>query len=243
MEDLIKIKKNKKPSTRNNHWIKNWPEDERPREILLEKGPDHVSDAGLIAVLLRSGTKGKDAVALARELIQHFGGLKGLLSAKHEDLKKITGLGPAKIAQIIAAIEITKRQLKEQIIGKTYVENDQDVIDYLSLSMRDRKEEFFKVIYLNKANIILSIDELARGTVDEASIYPREVIKRAFDIGASAVIFVHNHPSGSMEPSKRDVDVTKKLISACKAVDITPLDHIIVSPHGYISLKSKGMLK
>ncbi len=224
------------------HWIKNWPEDERPRELLLQKGPDHVSDAGLIAVLLRSGTKGKSAVALGRQLIKEFGGLRGLLSAKKSDLRKIKGLGPAKVAQILAAIEITKRNLKEEVIGKNYVENDKDVIDYLSLSMRDRKEEFFKVIYLNKANIILAIDELAHGTVDEASIYPREVIKRAFDIGACAVIFVHNHPSGSLEPSQRDIDVTRKLISACKIVEITPLDHIIISPDGYVSLKSKGVI-
>lgn len=224
------------------HWIKNWPEDERPRELLLQKGPDYVSDAGLIAVLIRSGTKGKSAVALGRQLIKEFGGLRGLLSAKKSDLRKIRGLGPAKVAQIMAAIEITKRNLKEQIIGKNYVENDKDVIDYLSLSMRDRKEEFFKVIYLNKANAILAIDELARGTVDEASIYPREVIKRAFNIGACAVIFVHNHPSGSLEPSQRDINVTKKLISACKIVDITPLDHIIISPNGYVNLKSKGLI-
>ena len=224
------------------HWIKNWPEDERPRELLLQKGPDYVSDAGLIAVLIRSGTKGKSAVALGRQLIKEFGGLRGLLSAKKSDLRKIRGLGPAKVAQIMAAIEIAKRNLKEQIIGKNYVENDKDVIDYLSLSMRDCKEEFFKVIYLNKANAILAIDELARGTVDEASIYPREVIKRAFNIGACAVIFVHNHPSGSLEPSQRDIDVTKKLISACKIVDITPLDHIIISPNGYVNLKSKGLI-
>lgn len=236
-------KKNKKSPKNKDHWIKNWPEDERPRELLLEKGPDHVSDAGLIAILLRSGTPGKDAVSLARDLIRYFGGLRGLLSTKMSDLKGIKGLGTAKIAQLMAAIEITKRQLKEEIIGRNYVENDKDVIDYLSLSMRDLKEEFFKVIYLNKANIILAIDELARGTVDEASIYPREVIKRALDINASAVIFVHNHPSGSMEPSQRDMDVTKKLVSACTAVDITPLDHIIISPYGHISLKSKGFLE
>jgi len=235
----LKKEQNKKNP---DHWIKNWPEDERPRELLLQKGPDHVSDAGLIAVLLRSGTKGKSAVALGRQLIKEFGGLRGLLSAKKSDLRKIKGLGPAKVAQILAAIEITKRNLKEEVIGKNYVENDKDVIDYLSLSMRDRKEEFFKVIYLNKANIILAIDELAHGTVDEASIYPREVIKRAFDIGACAVIFVHNHPSGSLEPSQRDIDVTRKLISACKIVEITPLDHIIISPDGYVSLKSKGVI-
>ena len=223
--------------------IKTWPKYERPRELLLEKGADHVSDAGLIAILLRSGTRGKDAVSLARDLISHFGGLRGLLNARKSDLEKIKGLGNAKIAQLMAAIEITKRQLKEEIIGKNYIENDKDVIDYLSISMRDLKEEFFKVIYLNKANIILSIDELARGTVDQASIYPREVIKSALDKGARAVIFIHNHHSGSKKPSKFDIDVTKKLISACNTVDITPLDHIIISPYGHVSLKNKGLFR
>lgn len=228
---------------KNRNSIKSWPKYERPRELLLEKGPDHVSDAGLIAILLRSGTKGKDAVSLARDLIKRFGGLRGLLNAKKSDLEKIKGLGAAKIAQLMAAIEITKRQLKEKIIGMNYIENDSDVIEYLSLSMRDLKEEFFKIIYLSRANSILSIEDAAKGTVDQASIYPREVIKRALDIGASAIIFVHNHPSGSMEPSKLDIDITKRLISACHAVDITPLDHIIVSPRGHLSLNNKGLFK
>lgn len=238
-----KRKRGKKSQRNKVHWIKNWPVEERPRELLLEKGSEHVSDAGLIAVLLRSGTKGKDAVALGRELIQYFGSLRGLLSAKVSDLKKVKGLGPAKIAQLIAAIEITRRQLKEQVIGKDCVENDQDVIDYISISMRDKKEEFFNVIFLNRANRILGIDELNQGTIDEASIYPREVIKKAFDIGASSVIFVHNHPSGSLKPSQRDIEVTKNLIAACKAVGITPLDHIIISPYGHISLKNTGIFK
>jgi len=229
--------------TRNKNSIKFWPRHERPRELLLEKGPDHLSDAGLIAILLRSGTKGKDAVSLARDMIKGFGGLRGLLSAKRSDLERIKGLGNAKIAQLMAVIEITRRQLKEEIIGTKYVENDSDVIDYLSLSMRDLKEEFFKIIYLNRANSILSIEDIAKGTVDQASIYPREIIKKALDIGASAIIFVHNHPSGSIEPSQRDIDITKRLISACRSVDITPLDHIIVSPCGHLSLKSRGLLK
>jgi len=229
--------------TRNKNSIKFWPRHERPRELLLEKGPDHLSDAGLIAILLRSGTKGKDAVSLARDLIKRFDGLRGLLSAKKSDLERIKGLGNAKIAQLMAVIEITRRQLQEEIIGTNYVENDRDVIDYLSLSMRDLKEEFFKIIYLNRANSILSIEDIARGTVDQASIYPREIIKNALDIGASAIIFVHNHPSGSIEPSQRDIDITKRLISACRSVDITPLDHIIVSPYGHLSLKEKGLFK
>ena len=228
---------------KNENSIKSWPRHERPRELLLEKGPDHLSDAGLIAILLRSGTKGKDAVSLARDLIKRFDGLRGLLSAKKSDLERIKGLGNAKIAQLMAVIEITRRQLQEEIIGTNYVENDRDVIDYLSLSMRDLKEEFFKIIYLNRANSILSIEDIARGTVDQASIYPREIIKNALDIGASAIIFVHNHPSGSIEPSQRDIDITKRLISACRSVDITPLDHIIVSPYGHLSLKEKGLFK
>lgn len=221
--------------------IKFWPKCEQPRELLLEKGSDYVSDAGLIAILLRSGTRGKDAVSLARGLIKQFGGLRGLLSAKKSELEKINGLGSAKIAQLLAALEIAKRQLKEEIVGKEYIENDKDVLDYLSLSMKDVKEEFFKVVYLDRANRILEVETIAKGTVDQASIYPREVIKGAINKDASAVIFVHNHPSGSMKPSQFDIDITKRLILACKAVDITPLDHIIISTHGHISLKSKGL--
>ncbi len=221
--------------------IKFWPKYERPRELFLEKGPDYVSDAGLIAILLCSGTKGKDAVSLARDLIEYFGGLRGLLSAKKSDLEKIKGLGCAKIAQLLAAIEITKRQLKEKIAGKEYIENDKDVLDYLSLSMRDLKEEFFKVVYLDRSNRILEVETIVRGTVDQAPIYPREVIKSAINKDATAVIFVHNHPSGSRKPSQFDIDITKRLISACKAVDITPLDHIVITSQGHISLKSKGL--
>jgi DNA repair protein RadC len=145
-----------------------------------------------------------------------------LLSAKKSDLSRIKGLGPAKIAQLVAAIEIVKRQIKEKV--------------------RDRKEEFFKVVFLNKSNMILGIEELARGTVDEASIYPREVIRTAISMGATAVIFVHNHPSGNLKPSQKDIDVTNKLKAACQSVDIAPLDHIIISPHGHISLKGEKLL-
>ena len=222
--------------------IKSWPETERPREILLEKGPDHVSNAGLIAILLRSGTKGKDAVSLARDLIKHFGGLRGLLNARKSDLQKIKGLGSAKIAQLIAVIEIARRQFKEEIVGKKYVENDRDVIDCLSLSMRDLRQEHFKAIYLNKANIVLLIEDLAKGTVDQTSVYPREVVRKALELGASAVIIAHNHPSGSLKPSRFDIDITNKLTSACLTVDIKLLDHIIISPHGHKSLRNLGII-
>jgi DNA repair protein RadC len=222
--------------------IKNWPENERPRELLLHKGPEHVSDAGLIAVLLRSGTRGKDAVTLGRELIKHFGSLRGLLNAEISDLEKIKGLGPAKIAQLLASIEIAKRQIKEQIIGKRYIENDRDVLDYLALTLRDKNKEFLKIMFLSTANEILAIEDLAKGTIDEAIIYPREIVGRALSINARGVIFIHNHPSGRLKPSQYDIDVTKKLVLACRAVDIVPMDHIIISPRGYVSLKSEGLI-
>ena len=222
--------------------IKYWPKSEQPREMLLEKGPEYVSDAGLVAVLLRSGTRGKDAVCLARELIERFGGLRGLLNARIPDLNKIKGLGKAKIAQLSAALEIAKRQSKEELESRECIHCVEDVLSYLSVSMQDLREEVFKVIYLNRANSVLLIEDLCKGTVDQTAIYPREVIKRALEVNACSVIFVHNHPSGSLEPSRFDIDVTRKLIHACQAVDITPLDHIIVSPAGYTSFQKKGLM-
>jgi DNA repair protein RadC len=219
--------------------IKNWPKSERPRELLLEKGPESVSDAGLVAILLRIGIEGKDAVSLGRELLQHFGGLRGLLHANKKDLQKINGLGPAKVAQLLAATEIAKRQLKEQITGRTIVHGPEDVIEYLSISMADLKEEVFKVIYLNTANVVLAVEDLFKGTVDQSAVYPREIIKRAFELNASGLIFVHNHPSGDLRPSQNDLSLNRKLIEVCLAVNLTPLDHLIISPTGYTSLKNE----
>lgn len=222
--------------------IKNWPKNERPREILLEKGPEYVSDAGLLAVLLRTGTKGKDAVSLARELITHFGGLKGILKAKRKELEAVNGLGPAKISQLLASIEIVKRQMKEETVGQQIVNGPSDVLSYLSLSMSNLREEVFKVLYLNSANVIIAAEVLSRGTVNQSAVYPREVIKRALELGATGVIFVHNHPSGNTTPSKSDLELTRKLSDACRSVDIMPLDHFIITHNGYLSFKEQGYL-
>ena len=224
-----------------NHGIKSWPKSERPRELLLDQGPEYVSDAGLVAILIRTGIKGKDAVTLGRELLKHFGGLGGLLNADKKDLIKIKGLGTPKIAQLLAATEIAKRQLKEEVIGKKAINGSEDVIEYLSLSMANLKDEVFKVIYLDSANVVLAAEVLFKGTVDQSAVYPREIIKRAFELNATALIFVHNHPSGSLKPSPHDLSLNRKLVNACLAVDLTPLDHFIVSPRGYISFKDKGM--
>jgi len=222
--------------------IKDWPKLERPRELLLEKGPEFVSDAGLVAILLRIGIKGKDAVSLGRDLIQHFGGLRGLLNANKKDLEKINGLGPAKIAQLLAATEITKRQLKEQIVGGITIHGPEDLIEYLSLSIANLKEEVFKVIYLNRANVVLGVEDLFKGTVDQSAVYPREIIKRAFELNATGLIFVHNHPSGDLKPSQSDISLNRKLNEACLAVNLTPLDHLIIGPTGYNSIKENGLL-
>jgi len=151
------------------HGIKSWPKSERPRELLLDKGPEYVSDAGLVAILLRTGIEGKDAVTLARELLKHFGGLRGLLNANKKDLEKIKGLGIAKISQLLSATEIAKRQLKEDIVGKTVINGPEDVLEYFSVSMSNLKEEVFKVIYLNSANVVLAVEDLFKGTVDPVS--------------------------------------------------------------------------
>ncbi len=232
----------KEPDGKKDKGIKAWPKSERPRELLLEKGPEFVSDAGLVAILLRAGIKGKDAVSLGRELITHFGGLRGLLNAKRKELEKVHGLGPAKTAQLLAAAEIARRQLKERIMGKTAIHGPEDLIEYLSLSMANLKEEVFKVVYLNSANIVLAVEDLFKGTVDQSAVYPREIIKKALELNATGLIFVHNHPSGDLKPSKNDLSLNRKLVDACQAVNLTPLDHLIISSSGYTSLKIKQLL-
>jgi DNA repair protein RadC len=160
------------------------------------------------------------------------------LNANKKDLGKIKGLGTAKIAQLLAATEISKRQLKEEIVGKTLINGPEDVIEYLSLSMSNLKKEVFKVIYLNGANVVLAAEDLFKGTVDQSAVYPREIIKRAFELNASGLIFVHNHPSGDLKPSQPDLSLKEKLDQACLAVDLTPFDHLIIGPAGYVSFKN-----
>ena len=231
--------KQRSAKNKNPQGIKDWPRAERPREILLDKGPEFVSDAGLVAILVRIGIKGKDAVSFARELLQQFGGLRGLLNANRMDLERIKGLGPAKIAQLLAATEIAKRQLKEQVVKGHAIHGPEDMIDYLSMSMANLKEEVFKVVYLNSANVILAVEDLFKGTVDQSAVYPREIIKRALELNASGLIFVHNHPSGNLKPSQQDLSLNRKLVEACLAVNLTPMDHLIISSNGYVSLKTK----
>src|SRR3989338_4548899 len=222
--------------------IKSWPETERPRERLIKNGVSSLSDAELLAILLRSGIRGKDAITLARELLSRFGGLRGLLAVGWTELKQIKGLGQAKITAFLAASEIARRQLKQEVVGKTYVRDPQSVLDYLYSSLRDKKREVFKVLFLNKANRIVDEQDLFEGTVDETAIHPREVVKVALERHASALIFIHNHPSGRIEPSPEDREITQKLEAACTAVSVKVLDHIIVGDNQYFSFREHHLL-
>ena len=219
--------------------IKTWPKYERPREIILGKGPDHLSDAGLIAILLRSGTARKDAVHLARELLDRFGGLSELLRAPKKDLEEIKGMGPAKIAQLMAALEIIKRQLRDSLKKSEIMtfKKPQIVFDYLQSSMGAYKKEVFKVLYLNAGNQLIDDEDLFQGTLNESAVYPREVAKRALEINAYSIIIAHNHPSGLLQATDRDISITKKLIKALKTVDIKVLDHVIVAGNGCLSMR------
>lgn len=225
------------------HGIKSWPEAERPRERLIEHGVQSLSDAELLAILLRSGIQGKDAITLARELLSRFGGLRGLLAVGWPELKPIKGLGQAKITTFLAATEIARRQLRQELVGKNFIRDPQSVLDYLYSSLRDKKREVFKVLFLNKTNRIIDEQDLFEGTVDETAIHPREVVKAALERQATGLILIHNHPSGRVEPSVEDREITRKLEAACAAVSIKVLDHIIVGDNQYFSFSEQGLLK
>ncbi len=222
--------------------IRSWPQTERPRERLIEKGAHALSDAELLAVLLRNGIRGKNAIEFARELLHQFGGLRGLLSLGWGELKEVKGLGLAKIATLLAAREIARRQLKEELIGKHFARDPQSVLDYLYSALRDKKHEVFKVIFLNKANRILAEEDLFKGTVDETVIHAREIVKAALEHQATGLILVHNHPSGRIQPSPEDREITRKLQSACSTVSVKILDHIIVGDNQYFSFSEHNLL-
>jgi len=224
-------------------WIKNRPESERPREKLLKFGPETLSNAELLAIFLRTGVKSKSAIQLASEILEAFGGVRGLCTAKIEDLQKTKGVGVAKIAQLKAALELSKRYLQENIRQKPIAESSKEVFDLLYQSMRDLDYELLKVILLNGQNQIIDVADIFRGSITSSSIYPREVVKLALKYSASALVFVHNHPSGISKPSEGDKQLTKKLIFACMTVGIKVHDHIIIGDNQYYSFADEGFIQ
>jgi len=221
--------------------ITDWPPSERPRERLLEKGADTLSDAELVAVLLRTGVRGKSAVDMARELLTQFGGVTHMLEAGAA-LEAVTGLGPAKRAQFAAAIELARRALQEKLEQSAALTSPGAVRDYLRLRLAARKEEAFLCIWLDAQHRAIRIEEPFRGTLTQTSVYPREIVKSALRFNAAAVIFAHNHPSGVAQPSQSDELLTRNLKEALALVEVKVLDHFIVAGHQAISFAERGLL-
>ena len=223
--------------------IRSWPADDRPREKLLKKGARTLSDSELLAILLRTGVKGVSAIDLARKIIDKFGTFRNMNHTDIRDWKEFKGLGPAKIAQIQAALEIGRRFREVEIIkDKQKISSARDVVDVIMPQMRDLKTEIFKVIYLNSNNKIIEISEAANGTVNHAMPIVREIIHSALQKFAAAIICVHNHPSANIAPSPEDKKFTQELNAAGKLMDIKVLDHIIIGDGNYFSFADEGMI-
>ncbi|MCK5478637.1 MAG: DNA repair protein RadC [Methylococcales bacterium] len=208
--------------------IKDWPADERPREKLLAKGSGALTDAELLAIFLRTGITGKTAVDLARELLDQFGSLQALLNADQTQFCQGKGLGSAKYAQLQAVLEMARRHFVEILQRGDALTSPEATRAYLSAQLRGYSYEVFACLFLDNQHRIIQLEELFRGTIDGASVYPREVAKRALFHNAAAVIFAHNHPSGINEPSQADKSITDKLKQALTLFDIRVLDHFII---------------
>ncbi len=208
--------------------IPHWPTAEKPREKLLLRGAAALSDAELLAILLRTGAAGATAVDLARSLLAEHGSLRALLGADAATLCRHKGLGRAKYAQLHAALELARRNLSENLAREDCLACPAQTVDYLRAALRDYAYEVFACLMLDNRNRVIALRELFRGTIDGASVYPREVVKQALADNAAAVILVHNHPSGVAEPSRADIAITDKLKQALALVDIRVLDHVIV---------------
>lgn len=219
--------------------ISSWPVAERPRERLLERGAGYLTDAELVAVLLRTGIRGKNAVELARELLETFGGITGMLAA---NLAGVRGLGPAKRAQLAAALELARRAIGEELKAGALLTSPAAVRDYLRLAIGARQQEVFVCLWLDAQHRVIRFDEPFRGTLTQTSVYPREIVKAALEVNAAAVIFAHNHPSGAAQPSRADELLTRSLKEALALVDIKVLDHFIVAGNQAISFAERGLV-
>jgi DNA repair protein RadC len=220
--------------------IKDWPADERPREKLLQHGPTVLSDAELLAIFLRTGVTGLSAVELARSLLDSFGSLRALLDADQTQFCSKHGLGPAKYVQLKAVLEMSRRHLESTLSRGDALTDAESTKQYLQHRLRQYPYEVFACLFLDNKHRMISFDELFRGTIDSANVYPREVVKQALAHNAAAVIFAHNHPSGIAEPSRADYLITDRLKSALDTVDIRVLDHIVVGDGQVVSFAEIG---
>jgi len=221
--------------------ITDWPIEQRPREKLLANGSKSLTDAELLAIFLRTGIRGKTAVDLSEDLLQGFSGLRALLKADVDAFCGHRGLGTAKYAQLQAVLEMARRYLFEGLQRGDSLSSPQETRQYLSSQLRDYPHEVFAVLFLDQRHRVISFDEMFRGTIDGANVYPREVVKKALEHNAAAVIFAHNHPSGVAEPSQSDERITQRLKEALNLVDIRVLDHFVVGDE-VVSFAERGLL-
>lgn len=222
--------------------LKSLPNDARPREKLLARGPSALSDAELLALLLRTGITGKHVIQLAQELLDRFGGVGGLLHTSADALKTIKGLGPAKRAEVVAVLELARRALAQELQQQPLFDSPGAVREYLQLQLGARAHEVFAVLFLDSQNRLIALEELFRGTLSQTSVYPREVVLRALHHHAAAVVLAHNHPSGEARPSRADEALTQSLKAALALVDVRVLDHFIVTRERAASMAEMGMV-
>ena len=222
--------------------LKDLPQEARPREKLLSRGAAALSDAELLALLLRSGIQGKNVVQLAQELVDRFGGVAGLLHTPAEALKSVKGLGPAKRAELVAVLELARRALAQQLTQKPLFNTPQAVRDYLQLQLGGLHHEVFAVLFLDSQHRLIALEEMFRGSLTQTSVYPREVVKQALTLNASSVVLAHNHPSGTAQPSRADEALTHTLKAALALVDVRVLDHFVVTASQAVSMAELGLV-
>jgi len=222
--------------------VRNWPEAERPRERLLRHGPQALSEAELLAIFLRVGLPGRSVIDLARGALDRFGSLNALLAARASEIQEMEGFGPAKAAQLLAVIELARRAFREDIRRGDLLDSPAKLRQYLALTIGKLPHEVFMVLYLDAQNRLIDDEELFRGSLTQTSVYPREVLKRALQKNAAAVIFAHNHPSGLAEPSRADELLTRTLRESLAVADIRVLDHLVVAGNSSVSFAERGLL-
>ena len=222
--------------------IKDYPEHERPRERMIKYGADKLQDAELLAILLRTGDVQHSAIDLARLLINRFGNFRSIDAKSISELCEINGIGPAKAAQIKAALEIGKRMTSELVKIKEKIESCEDVNNLVGPYMRDLNREEFKIILLTSRNNLILERTIFEGSLTESMVNTREIVKEALNSSAAGIVFVHNHPSGDPSPSAEDKNLTQRLVNACKLVGIKPYDHVIIGKDRYYSFSENGLM-
>jgi DNA repair protein RadC len=219
--------------------IRDWPSDERPREKLLSRGAAVLSQAELLAILLGSGVRGASALDMGRSLLAQAGSLNALLAS---DLAEVPGLGPAKRARIVAALELARRALREELSARTALASPRDSAAFLKAQLAHKPYEVFACLFLDNRHRVLAFEELFRGTLDGASVHPREVVRASLKHNAAAVILAHNHPSGVAEPSAADRSITRQLRDALQLVGVRVLDHLVVGAGEPTSMAARGLI-